>query len=193
MPRFNPDLDQVHANVPIYDKGKYELVVKEVTGYAGIQKDKTKQSQAIDDHGNKLSLGARVRFEMVGKVASNGKVDEALKGDRVSDNTLWIHNKASREMTKRALMPIFGYTNDDEDEFNKWYAKQDFGIDVANGDEEGKYVLTLGTTWGQLVGHHVRVDLDKKIYENEKAGTEEEQQNFAKWAPVPKAPVAAKK
>lgn len=187
MPVFKPEFDEVKATTQIYDKGKYLLKVKKVIGTAFIQNPKAKNESTVIVNGERLSVGARVFLEIIGKYDSRGSIDpnDPNKGEEASDNTFWLHNKGSLKMTKQALMGIFKFNENQEEEFNRWYKENEFGYSIEE-TEEGKYEIKLDVGWLTLEEMEIVANLDKGLYKNAETQEESPQQKYKNWsAPVP--------
>lgn len=190
--RFTPDFENTVVDIPVHKKGQYLLTVKRVSGYAGPQKDRTKESNMRTEDGTKLSVGIRLTTEIKGQYDSEGNVvdiaDTSIPTEKVEDTTLWIHNKGSKDMSKKIVMAIMGYPKEEEKEFNEWYKQQDFGVDIERSeDDEAKFVVTPGEGWNQLKGHDVKVLLDAGVRKGEDGDDDTPQQNFKTWTPIKQA------
>lgn len=177
MPRLSPDMTDVSANIKIYDKGDYEIAVKSVFGFA-------------NDGTNGFNYGVAVQHVIVGKYDSKGNLDKSDEGNQVENVRLFVHTKDAMRMSKRYLMAAFGFNKKEEDEFNEWYKSQDWHVDAEKDDNDRYVIDSIGDGWKKLVDHHVKVRLDKTIYEpvdrdtGEKTGEQIEQQKFGTWSPV---------
>lgn len=169
MPKWEPDFESVRATTRIFDRGEYELVIARVTGFA------------YDRDDGKHVVGVRLTPRVVGKINSKGKLTDDFAGEETFPIKLYLHNEGARRMTKRILMALCGFSSNEEDAFNQYYKKADFSIEEE--ETEDGYAVIPGAGWRALEGKHVRVTLDKDLYEPD-GGEPVEQQTFSNWTPV---------
>lgn len=165
MPRFTPDLTKARANVRIFDRGDYEIKVTKATPFI---------NEGEDDKGNaKTSAGCYYSLEMVGKLDESGNPTEEFRGEFMFPQKCYVHTDKAWGMTKQFLMAALGYARDEEDKFDaEWASKADLSLD-GDADE-----VVAGKSWEDPVGKHVRVTLDKRLYQGN------EQQDFRGWTPA---------
>ena len=167
MPRFTPNMNDVRATTPVYERGEYELEIAGVKGFYNAKED-----------GND-NFGVTVRFKMVGRVNRDGSVDDGLAGEDVAPMRAWLHSKGAAKMTKGFLMSAFGYGRNDEDAFNEEIgASHGFDIVPEDDDEPGEGEVGVENGWDAVVGNRVRCTLDKEEYEGN------EQQRHKSFNPV---------
>ena len=157
MNRFAPDFAEVKAGLKIYDRGEYEVKVTGVDGFAYVR-DKDKVTV----------VGVKYKLEMVGKLGNDGTIfDDTDAGESVVPMKLYIHSKKGWGFTKQTLMALFGYTDEQEDDFNEAIEGYDFGVEPTDDepDEEGAFEVEIGGSWKEPVGGRIHVTLKKGIWE----------------------------
>ena len=190
-PRMDADFDWgegTQASTPIYEKGDYQLTIKNVRGSAWFKKD------ANGNPTGDITRVVKIRPEIVGVYDSKGKLKgETPEGKKVAGGTaeeinLWIHSEGGRRQSKRAMMAILGYNPDDqgdEKKFNEFLkkAKLDLGHKVEENETGDGLVMSLGDGWKTFVGKNVRAHMEPETREVE--GREPViQQNYVRLSPV---------
>lgn len=166
MGRFEPDLTEVHAFTPIYERGDYEVKLDGRFPFGYTRRD-----------GKEIS-GMRFGLEMVGRIESDGSLDGNDAGERVTAPRFYVHSKPAFGMLKQFLMAVLGYTRETEGEFNKFFKKHEWWVD-GEGDS-----VTCGNGYEKVVGKRARVTLVKSLYDPGDGTTPKEQQDFQAWRPL---------
>ena len=162
MPRFDVPMDQVRATTRIFDRGEYEIIVKNHQPFLRVRENNDGTTTDV--------AGVRYYLEMVGQVDAAGNVDEEFKGEQVQSLSVYVHTEGGQRGAKRFLMAVLGF--DDEEAFNAEYAGKDFSVD-GEGD-----AITVGAVWEEPVGKRFRATLDSEIF------NDEEQQRFRNFRPL---------
>lgn len=168
--RFAPDFTKVDANIPIYKKGSYQVLIKKAIPFV------------FNNKSGDLRVGVRFALEMIGKFDAKGVLDRADEGRPMSQVTLWLHSEKAWGMNKQLLMAAGGYKRDAEDAANKnLFAKHEWDVEGNAGDETED--LVMGSGYSSVVGRAVNVNLDESLYEPDD-GPARENQDFRNWAPA---------
>ena len=160
MPRIAVVMDEHRATTRVFERGEYELSVERSTPFLREKDDGSE------------NFGIMYGLKIVGQVV-DGELDETYAGEDVRPLNCFLHTDGSIRMMKRFMMAVLGY--DEEEEYDK-----DFGGDEEQFlfDAEKDQKIEVGSGWALPVGKHVKVTLDKEIYQDE------EQQRFKNWTPA---------
>ena len=154
MPRFTPDFSTVTVATPIHPRGSYRVTIIRVNGMAYTKED------GVD------VAGVRYSLKMVGKVLSDGTIDDALAGQDVAPVRLYVHSEGAMNMTKQTLMAFFGYLRKDEKTFNKEVLGKGSDFAIEEGEGENAAAI-IGDSWKDCVGNEVNVVLDLEDYNDQ--------------------------
>lgn len=169
--RFEPDMTEVRAGFPVYDRGDYELMIIAVEGM-----DYMKET---DDGDTYEVAGARFDFEMVGRIGPDGSIDkEGLEGEPASSDRFYLHTDKAWPFTKRFVMAAAGYHQDEEELFDEEFASDHtWHVDGEPTDPEAE--VEVGSAYESVVGNRVHVQADKT---RDQSGNE--QQEWSGWTPA---------
>jgi len=182
MSVFTPDFAAVDAGFPIYDRGMYRVKI-------------TAREPAVweknDEHGN-VTIVSRVRYklEMFGMLDDDGEVQttdangKEIIGKSVQAMDVYLHTKDAWSFAKLFLMAAFGYSKNEENEFNEFFQenKDEFMFSGDAGDPDETLNDNLGSAWDAPVDRMVDVFLQKTLETYQ--GEERENQKMSAWQPV---------
>jgi len=168
MPRFTTDPREARVTARIFDKGDYELKVRNVSPFVRTKRDDP----------DKTSAGVLVFTEMCGAVDSTGELTEENVGESLQPIRCYVHTPGAFRMSKRFLIAAKGFpgTPDGEDEFDEEHADPELFMVDGEADEDDTW--ECGQGWKDLVGCRIRAALDKGMFEGN------EQQDFRSFLPI---------
>ena len=155
MGRFTFPIADVSAGQEVYPADTYSFEIAEVKGFVGKVPDADAAAA-----GKTQAHGVRGRVKIV---------TEGPHKNKGFLNSLYMHNDASQQMTKRFVMAALGYAMSQEKEFNELYAAKDWSYD-ENGE--------VGEVWRELTGKMITANVTVGINKLR----QEPQNNFA-WVP----------
>jgi hypothetical protein len=174
MPRYEPDLTQVTANIEVLPKGDYEFSISEPKSFEKAKKDR--EGNEIPDQ---KSVGIRYPIK-VENVLSEG-LDPNLVGKR-QFASVYIHNEGGMQFAKRFLMSALGYGGNSSSEraeaeraFNEAYRGRDWSVDPESG--------AVGDVWREAVGQRIVGSLNIQV-QTMGQNVGEMQQTFDGWRTV---------
>ncbi len=176
-PIFAPDFTSVDANIPVFEKGRYQLQITKRTPFH-------RESKADADGNVKTSAGVRFSLEMVGRYDDEGELEtDGLKGKTVSQYTVWLHTEGGWQYGKPFLMASNGFNvRQDENKANeKLFQKNEW--EVSGELNAAPETFEVGGGWDSPVGKVVDVTLSVDRQESN-TGEVYENQDFAAWGPV---------
>ena len=175
-PVFTPDFASVEASIPIYEKGRYQLLITNRKPFAKqVEKDGNISDQS----------GVRYALEMVGQFDDDGELDTEKKGKQVSSNTVWLHTEKAFGMGKQFLMAACGYARNQEQEANAdLFQGDDIEWDHSGDYDAAPETFVLGNGWDIPVDKLVDVSMWKDVTTSEDGNTTYENQKFGGWTPV---------
>jgi hypothetical protein len=152
IPRFRFDPAAVQSGALVLPKDDYEFIVGEPKVFA-----RKKTGTDIDSYG--------LMFPLL--VASEGE----FKGKRIFVN-FYMHSEGALPMLKAFQLAVFGFTPQQEREFNAQYpASEAWDVDFET--------KTVGDNWKSMTGQ--RVCATALVVPNQQSG--DDQNNF-RWRPV---------
>jgi len=173
-PIFEPDFTKVDANIPTYEKGRYQIKLEKATPF--VYKGVNKQGQEEN------KVGVRYSPKMVGMFdPASGELDKSLAGKPMSQYTVWLHSEGGWQFAKPFLMAAAGYNpREQEDEANrKFFAKNKWYVKGDPGDTAPE----MGDGYSKILDRIVDVNLDISMTEG-KEGQVYKNQEFKGWTPV---------
>lgn len=178
MPIFTPDFGSVDAGFPVHDAGRYQVKVTKRKPFCRLKKE--------NDQGvRETSAGVRFNLEIVGRYDDEGELDTDLAGKPASSNSVYLHSEGGWQFSKPFVMACFGYSKNQEGEFNEWFQENqdDFHFSADPGDAEEN--MELGSAWDDMVDRLVNVTMSKSTrVVDDTTGETEDQQEYSSWAPV---------
>ena len=174
MPRYEPDLTQVSANIEVLPAGDYEFSIMEPKSFEKNKKDK---------EGNEIpgSVSVGIRYPIkVENVISEG-LDPNLVGKR-QFNSVYIHNEGGMQFAKRFLMAALGSGGNGCGgcvEAERAFDASDRGSDWSVDPESG----AVGDVWREAVGQRIVGALGVQL-QTLGANQGEPQQTFEGWRTV---------
>jgi hypothetical protein len=175
-PIFEPDFTKVDANIPTYEKGRYQVKVKSTKPFVRKSEDRATGQE-------KTLVGVRVGFEMIGAFdPATGKLDKSeIGGKSVSSYTIWLHTEGGWQFAKPFLMAAAGFNvREQEDEANrKFFAKNKWHVKGDPGDDAPE----MGNGYSKILDRIVDVNLDISSSEGSE-GQIYKNQEFGGWTPV---------
>ena len=186
MPLFTPDFPNVDANIPVYDKGRYQLKITKRKPFA--------RETRPDAQGNThISAGVQYNLEMVGMYDREGNLQtDGLAGKTVSPFRGYLHTDKAWGMFKQMLLAGAGYQASEEPKANEeFFSKHDWTFDGEPGMAEENF--TVGEGFDQILDRLVDVSLDKDVQKDEETGKIRENQEFSSWTPPTVGKKKAKK
>lgn len=155
MSRFNFPIADVAAGQEVFPADTYSFEIGEPKGFVGKEPDSDAKAA-----GKTQAYGVRMRVKIV---------SEGPHKNKGFLNSLYMHNDASQQMTKRFVMAALGYKQNDEKDFNEKYGAKDWSF-----EEDG----TVGEVWRELTGKMISANVTVGINKMRN----EPQNNFA-WIP----------
>jgi len=176
MPVFTPDFGSVSMNMPMYEKGRYQIQVTKRTPFH-------KTGKEVDGVA-KVSAGVRFALEMVGQFDDAGDLQtDDLKGKQVSSYTVWLHSEGGWQFGKPFMAAACGYRRNQEAEANEFFQENEW--DFAGELDADAETFELGAGWDLPVGQ--LVDVNMSVERSPNPADEDnpyENQEFGGWAPV---------
>lgn len=168
--RFEPDMTEVRAGFPVYDRGDYELKITGAEGFSYMKEP--------DDGDPYEVAGVQFNFEMVGQLTGTGIEKENLEGEPASSDRFYVHTKGSFPFMKRFVMAAAGYDQDDEELFNEeWAGEHSWFVVGDPQDPEGE--VSIGSAYSAIVGN--RVHTTANVSQDDSGTKRQEWQN---WTPA---------
>lgn len=175
-PIFESDFTKVDANIPTYEKGRYQVKTKGAKPFV----TKATRKKTGEEY---TQVGVRVSFEMIGRFdPATNKLDKSeIGGKSVSTYTIWLHTEGGWQFAKPFLMAAAGYNvRNQEDEANrKFFAKNKWHVKGDPGDETPE----MGNGYSKILDRVVDVNLDISTSEGAE-GQIYKNQEFGGWTPV---------
>lgn len=172
MPRFTPDLDETRATTRVFDPCEAEM---KITGVQGVLYMK-------EEDGDEWPVaGVRCQYEHVGRIQDDGSLDTEHEGEDMAPDTHYIHSEGALPFTKRFLMAAYGFTREEEEEFDDFLEERDFSLD---GDPESDEDPEIGDGWKELEGLRVAADVDIRAVEDEETGEVTKYQDYTSYFPA---------
>lgn len=177
MPIFDVDFSAVQANIPIHEKGQYQLKITRATPKIFAKKDDF--GMPTGEH----SAGVEYGFELAGKFddETNELITEGYEGKQVESQIMWIHSEGALRMTKRFIMAASGFNPaTQEEEFDAQLEPGAFGFEGEVEDDSD--AIQLGSAWTSVVGNYVNARLSKTL--NSRRNPPQEEQDIMGFTPA---------
>lgn len=175
-PIFEPDFTSVEANIPIFEKGRYQVKIIKRTAFM-------REAKHPDTGDVYISCGVRYGLEMVGQYDDDGELQtDKIAGKTVTPYSCYTRTEGGWKFCKPFIMAACGFRRKEERDANaKLFQKYSWIINGEVGQDADAFE-ELGNGWDQLVDRLIDVTLSKEVVERD--GEVYENQDYGSWAPV---------
>ena len=176
-PIFEPDFTTVDANIPIFEKGRYQVKITKKTPFM-------REAKHPDTGDVYVSSGVRYGLEMVGQYDEEGELEtDKLKGKTVSPYSCYTRTEGGWKFCKPFLMAACGFARKEEDKANAELFQENSWIINGEVGQDADAFEEVGGGWDLPLDKLVDVTLSKEVQEG-KDGETYENQDYGSWTPV---------